>query len=468
MNRVLLADDPAFAAVVRQRAEERLWSFVVAPQDQHATWAEFGPCLSPAEAQIRWDTTPIAEVTLAATGDEMCLLASRALAAGATLIVLPDLQQTADWAYSLFPFFEDSPQRLRPEFGHRRAPAVQRMRTLLAATATSQERRLTCRCTLPVGVLSDTAIERRLFVDSDLFRSICGEYESLTAVPVRSPSGSVLTETVTLAGAGLPTVIWSIEAADRFSWMLTVQDGLGRATLEQTENGEWTCDAPPLIEVTHSDGEPSSNAASWRDVLRAFDYVAASRRSIRRRRTVDLQAEALSEKAQFKTLMSAAGCGLLLFTLMGVVGLLIAGAAFDPRDNLQRASEAAGLVFEDADFDPLVKYRPFALTADAGERLGSAIPRLRQAATPILLEATGHPQQDEGRRNMLVAELRQRGIENAEHAIELRPLEGLWFGRIMTLAWVLLFLPLGLFLAVQFLIFLTSEPTRSVPQNETR
>ncbi len=89
----------------------------------------------------------------------------------------------------------------------------------------------------------------------------------------------------------------------------------------------------------------------WADAVRAFDLLDAARRSLKRRRTVELQFESTSERSQFKTHMTTIGCGLLLFTMFGLIGLLFAGRMLDPRDAQQKQSEVAGFVLRESDFE---------------------------------------------------------------------------------------------------------------------
>jgi len=71
------------------------------------------------------------------------------------------------------------------------------------------------------------------------------------------------------------------------------------------------------------------NSPDWPDLLRATEIVEAAERSVRRRRTIDLHFETTSERSQFKTQMTAIGCGLMSMTLVSFVFLLMAGALFD-------------------------------------------------------------------------------------------------------------------------------------------
>ena len=165
-----------------------------------------------------------------------------------------------------------------------------------------------------------------------------------------------------------------------------------------------------------------------------------------------MHAETLTEAAQFKTLMSATGCGLLLFTLFGVVALLVGGAALDPRDGLQRASEAAGLVLTSDDF---VESRS-EFKDEARLRMEKAAPRLHYTTAPILIEQTEPSSSplNTAREDRVRSLLAERGVANAGSRVEVRALSGKWFARAMTLAWIVMFLPLGVFLVAQGLVVL--------------
>jgi len=65
-----------------------------------------------------------------------------------------------------------------------------------------------------------------------------------------------------------------------------------------------------------------------------LQVVAAVDKSIRRRRTVDISMDDLTERAAFKTQMTAIGCGILTWMMLGLVGYLLIGQLFSPPDKL--------------------------------------------------------------------------------------------------------------------------------------
>jgi hypothetical protein len=59
-----------------------------------------------------------------------------------------------------------------------------------------------------------------------------------------------------------------------------------------------------------------------------LQVAAAIDKSIRRRRTVDISMDELTERAAFKTQMTAIGCGVLTWLFLGLVGYLLIGQLF--------------------------------------------------------------------------------------------------------------------------------------------
>lgn len=63
---------------------------------------------------------------------------------------------------------------------------------------------------------------------------------------------------------------------------------------------------------------------------RSLQVLEAVAKSIRRRRTVDVYADELTERSVFKTQMTAIGCGVLTWMMLGMIGYLLIGQLFEP------------------------------------------------------------------------------------------------------------------------------------------
>lgn len=454
MIRVLVADAPESLRAVRALASAtgRSWDKVITPQEHQATWTEFGPWVSPDDGRSLLLSQPT-DIVCAASDASLLNLVSAALGAGSNLTLIPDARQTADWAYSIFPVAEESADRAKPWFEHRSDHEVQSLRRLIAARSLGECRHAAWETVVPARELSKVDVERQLFNDADLLRFFFGEFDQLTAIPVAASEESILTQTVTFTGRLLPTVTWTIRAGESPSRQLILTGTNGRGVLSEQSGRPNKLEVSPssLLQDTL---EASASPAAWQDVLRAFDYLSAARRSIRRKRAIDLRAEAISEKAQFKTLMSATGCGLLVWTLLGVVFVLLGASILDPRDTLQRRSQAAGLVLWSESFDPATG----SLVVD-DSLMPEFAAAMRSSSLPVLIEKSNPPEErlDAARRSAVIDALSGAGVPTAGSRVELYELRGRLFSRLVIVAWVLLFLPLGVFLMAQAFVVIARD-----------
>lgn len=223
-------------------------------------------------------------------------------------------------------------------------------------------------------------VHAALIHDADVLRQLGGDYDQVTAVYVGDRERGFSRGTVTLAGRGLPTATWAIQPAtgvaefariqsqpataaefariqnqphDDAGFELAIATERGRAVIR----GHLPAGAIPAgetgISVTGDEAVVSklqilktdvpreilahfaaaiggdTSSPNWSDMMRAVEIVEAGERSVRRRRTIDLHFETTSERNQFKSQMTAIGCGLLSATLVAVVFLLIVGNLFN-------------------------------------------------------------------------------------------------------------------------------------------
>lgn len=405
--------------------------------------------------------------------------------------VVPEAKLGSDVVYGLIPLDEEYPNRLWAVWPLRLSPAVKELRQLLGSPEFGQTLHLQMERIVAAGSgLSIDEIEAAWLQDADLLRSLCGgEYRRVTAIHSGVTDQGISTASVSLAGEGVPDAMWALRTGATARCELTVTTVAGAAVLV------WAEDQPPTLtvnckEVTlrssirensavrpnqtalegalspssspHSSveagkGGPGTNkvpdgVTPWADAVRAFDLLDAARRSLKRRRTVELQFESTSERSQFKTHMTTIGCGLLLFTMFGLIGLLFAGRMLDPRDAQQKQSEVAGFVLRESDFQGA------ALNSFGRETLTEIIASYERRNATILIEGSSEAEATgQQRRGTVVQALTEAGLPAAETRTLVRPLSGQWFKRLMTAAWVLLFLPLGIFLGFQCLLTVTPE-----------
>lgn len=281
-------------------------------------------------------------VILAGDSDELLSAARRLLGEGKPLLVLPCLGQAASFVYELTLDQADIGIVLAPIFPLRAHPLVAKLAKLVREGELGPvlhlqlERRL-----MPESgrLLAAEQVDRAFLADADLLRVLGGEYDQVTALRSGDPTVGFSLASVTLAGAGKPQAVWSASVATdgQPSWILTVLGERGTAMLSgdpdrqaltfDVRRGDSTspsesmsaADGRELLTLTEVAFASGNQSPNWTELTRLFDWLDATRRSLRRRRTIDLHFEELSERSQFKSQMTAIGCGVLIFTLVAVV-----------------------------------------------------------------------------------------------------------------------------------------------------
>lgn len=389
---------------------------------------------------------------------------ARALAsAGIRLLVFPDVRQSASFAYSLWPVADECPDRLTPMLRCGMDDNWEQFRERLWTLESGRPRFIQIERTCPPeadGLLSRVTVENQLLHDSALLRWLCGDYSRVTCLPTGLRDDRLAMMTVSLAGDGLPEATWRIASADA--------PPQGRLTI--------ACDGAPLVRqlLCATPQAPSARPDTaaeqvqqqrwlrwlerwqsgdverpqWPELVRAFDVVDAARRSVHKRRTVEVGSEEISELRQFKSLMTAAGCGVLVYTVFGVVAALLLGAIADPRDAAQRRSAAADFVVPATDFVA----GSAELNEEGRNHVARIAPRLWETTADVIVEATATGPRaalDARRRDRVAELLEQQGGADAGDRVVARRLTGAWFESAMLAVWVLVFLPLGVLLLMQ-------------------
>jgi myo-inositol 2-dehydrogenase/D-chiro-inositol 1-dehydrogenase len=242
--------------------------------------------------------------------------------------------------------------RVVPDLPLRLHPGVDRLRDALADGSLGEFRSVVHRVAAPGGDLLD-AFARGV----DVLRALLGDFETLTAsgdpegpdprhdltvrlrsrdgrlAELRATSGPEPAAHLTVTGAnGSLSLAYDAAATTHARLMRRPGDDPG-------ETFAWS----PHVAMLEALGTPA--APTLDDGIRAMELTEAARRSLRRRRTVDVRPAPLSEEAAFKASMATNGCLLLL----GSVVLFTL------------ASTARGLGFESA--ASLVYVIPLALVA---------------------------------------------------------------------------------------------------------
>ena len=375
--------------------------------------------------------------------------------------LVPEASLGSDFAYAQIPLDEEFPNTLRAVWPLRLSPAVEELRRQLVAQQLGAVLHLQMERVGAGGPsFTPETAQAAWLHDADLLRYIaCGDYHRVTAIHSGLSSLGITTASVSLSGEAVPDAMWAYRAGGVAQAELTITTDRGAAVLL------WDGDSAPTLTINCKAVELSTappvtdsdtpqlpiGVTPWSDAVRAFDLLDAAKRSLVRKRTVELQFESTSERSQFKTNMTTVGCSLLLLTMFGLMALLFVGRMFDPRDTQQKQSEVAGFVLTDRDFDGM-------LLSSRGQETVAAIAEnsARRSAT-ILIDGQPEPPNSEAnqRRVTVLQALTAAQMKDAEVRTLVRPLQGVWFKRGMVVAWVLLFLPLGVLLVIQLLIGVT-------------
>ena len=405
-----------------------------------------------------------------------------------TVWLIPEAALGSDFVYAQIPLDEEYPDQLRAIWPLRIAPAVIELKRQLAEGRLAAVLHLQLERTIASGPAYAPEVAHAAWLqDADLLRSLAGgDYRQVTAIHSGLSLLGITTASVSLSGAGVPDAMWAFRAGATARAELTITTEKGASVLvwdgEAAPTLTINCQRVPLPESSEPTVAPDekntaviappvsrdakalrSGALSgppgvtpWSDVVRAFDLLDAAKRSLTRRRTVDLQFESTTERSQFKTHMTTVGCLLLLFTMFGLIGLLFAGRMLDPRDSQQKQSEVAGFVFENDHFDGPV------LNSRGQEVMSEIIENYSRRSATILIEGDPHGAESRERLHTVTAALAAVPLPGGEVRTLVRPLGGIWFKRGMVAAWVVLFLPLGIFLGIQCLIQVTPDSSKAV------
>jgi myo-inositol 2-dehydrogenase/D-chiro-inositol 1-dehydrogenase len=271
--------------------------------------------------------------------------------AGIPILFIPQAEQGSTLAYELSLIHDDNQVLLWPLFWHRFDQGALRLKRVMSDGELGQIQFLQLQRTIPILTpgtpISQSQVDGELLHDIDLPRWLAGDYDQVTGLRTAATSEGLQMQSVVLAGRGLPESNWSISGSPGLAeWKLIVRGDLGVATLTRDGNSRrWIFESKQervegdrqqtareaLSAFAHSlslsrEAVPatSSSASSanvargslWGDLVKCFETIDATHRSVRRRRTIELHFEPMSERAIFKTQMTAIGCALLVATFL--------------------------------------------------------------------------------------------------------------------------------------------------------
>ena len=279
--------------------------------------------------------------------------------------------------------------------------------------------------------------EELLFDDLARLGRLAGRFDQVNAT--LGPAG-----TVRLESDSGPDATWTLRPTNGPAEVaLLVGDSPLELQRSERDNPETTSE---WLEV--ADGASHLKLEELVDVVETF---AAIQESARRRRAIDLHHEPTSERTVFKSQMAAVGCLLLLLTLLGLVVLLVLGAALDPTSTRGGRAARVGFLLENDDFlDDTAT-----LSDDGTDHLERIAGRIEHVRVPIVVAATGNSDLDNGRRAVIEDELDRRSVHVPEGRVITDKPPAKWAQTLLQFARIAWIVPLVVFLVLQGLILAT-------------
>ncbi len=274
------------------------------------------------------------DAILVGGSDATMLEAIKQLAsAGQKLLFLPAIDQGSTFVYELSLIRDDNHVSITPAIWHRCDPALVRTREIIRSATLGKVQLLQFQREISSGssLVAQADINRALLSDIDLLRWLVGDYDQVTALRTGASDAGVLTQSVKLAGKSLPEATWDARAGKSSQSRLTIHAEQGTAAIERDpQSQEWVlidakgerlvgnCSTAIRDFLSQLDAG-TAGPVEWQELVKGFETVDATGRSVTRRRTIELHFEPMSERAIFKTQMTAIGCSVLIATLMLVM-----------------------------------------------------------------------------------------------------------------------------------------------------
>lgn len=182
-------------------------------------------------------------VIVAGDADEMEAVVRQLVQAGKAILVAPERVQSAAFFYELALVESETPGRIFPMLALRGHPLVVKLQELIAHEGLGKIRHVqidrqiaapACdgRTALKAPAMTRADLAGALLNDTDLLRCLCGSYDQVTASRSGEPAVGYSLATVMLAGSGVAQAVWTATANSLDDWKLTVSGDLATAVLD--------------------------------------------------------------------------------------------------------------------------------------------------------------------------------------------------------------------------------------------
>lgn len=311
-------------------------------------------------------------------------------------------------------------------------------------------------------VASDVA-QRWFLLDSSWLRVLDPDSTHVNMLATGPRPDQPVEVTIRLTGENALDSRWTLRCGRQESWTLKLIGENGQISI-RFESGQLSVvDAPYDLELPDASGLVLQNTRNqlqrisdeqidrdWTDVIKLGEFGATAARSQLKRRTLPVHFEEASERSQFKSQMAAMGCGVLLWTMFGMIALLTIGAISDPRDREYLTSSSADFVIRTDEFTA----GKSTLTATGNEHVDQ-IGSQWSSSSPVVIVETLEGSDDrlnQQRHSHVIGIFKSLKIRDPSQRVVSRPVHGQWFETAMTIGWVVVFAPLGLVLLAQLLL----------------
>lgn len=458
MNVVLLCSSPALIATAREAVQCGQWNVRGHWASDEVLAAQLRSLFPHTQHCPQWDSL------LALDGVEACVVcgddpqfveAARQLSVkGLPVLVVIDLDAPPSTQFAMTAVWQDH-----------RAPVIPILGTgLLTPAVEALEQFQQIHRAAPVRIelvqtvpapnsgegLSEDAVDRHFFHAATVLWRMAGEFQDVTALRSGIRGDRSQQALVTLAGEHAIDASWTLVPGSDHVCRLTLH-----GPRQEAASSEWspqergTADLHVELQAVRA-AAATPRGFQWTDLLRAGELANAAKSSATRRRTIRLQLEEGTERTQFKSQMTAVGCGVLLWAMFGSMLLMFAAVVLDPRDREYKTAAAQGFV---------VRRWEFAIDSDllnpsGREHVQEIARRWSHSETAVLLE-TRHddePTTTQARVQEIVQRLESTGLREVRSRVVARPLTGQVYESLLRLGWLVVFIPLAVFLLCQGLI----------------
>ena len=266
--------------------------------------------------------------------DESINICRQASQAGKHVLVIPPNEATLAFSFELHLLLDESKNGIIVLSGRWYSqPSDQPVNT-----ASCQQVRLTC--SLPA---TSQLLTRSQVYAIDALYGLGVDFNRLTAIDTKAAEDTLISRTITLAGtddssgsippATLTFAASATDSEDACRIELIHADGTKDTVgFDEPTNNDvnssslFSKNADALLRTLENSDECQKLMTSFSKTLEALSAVD---RSLKRRRTIDIHFDGVSERSVFKSQMTAMGCGVLTYVAFGMVAYLVLAQVAD-------------------------------------------------------------------------------------------------------------------------------------------